>query len=236
MRQSFVKILLLGVLFPILSFQAKSQAALLVLIFGDRVATEQFHLSIDGGLNIAKMPGLDAQQPFFGINFGLGTFIKINDKFALTPEFKPLSRRGARGVAPINIIPVTNRELTYDINLGYIDVPVLLQYKIKPDFFISTGFQVSFLTSANQVAAGEHEVYGDVTISQSNKPTFNSTYWAIPVEVGFSLSQKLAGKAVDVKLRYCFGITDMIADANYGSSMGSTFQTILSFPFVKEPK
>lgn len=35
------------------------QAGLLVLILGDKVATENFYLSIDGALNISTLPVLD---------------------------------------------------------------------------------------------------------------------------------------------------------------------------------
>ena len=38
---------------------AHSQAALFVLIFGDKVASEKFHLSLDAGVNISQMPGLN---------------------------------------------------------------------------------------------------------------------------------------------------------------------------------
>lgn len=82
--------------------KVKSQAALLALIFGDKVASEKFHLSVDLGMNFASMPGLEKQNGTHGFYFGLGTFIKLNDKWALTPEFKPLSPRGAKDVLPLN--------------------------------------------------------------------------------------------------------------------------------------
>jgi hypothetical protein len=37
---------------------------------------------------------------------------------------------------------------------------------------------------------------------------------------------------MDVKVRYNFGITEMIANSAYGSSKGYTFQVFFSFPFI----
>ena len=57
-----------------------AQAALIVLLVGDKVANEKFHLSVVAGLNIASLPGLKNEQARHGLYFGLGTFIKLNEK------------------------------------------------------------------------------------------------------------------------------------------------------------
>ena len=45
----------------------KAQAMYIVLIFGDKIATDNFHLTIDGGLNITGMPGLDHTNRLLGL-------------------------------------------------------------------------------------------------------------------------------------------------------------------------
>ncbi len=213
---------------------ANAQAALFVLIFGDKVASEKFHLSIDAGINISSMPGFEKQKALTDFYFGMGTFIKINDKWALTPEFKPLSPRGARGVLPINDYSTVLTEPKYDLELNYIDVPVMVQYKVMPKLFVSIGPQFSFITSANQVSEGKLASGNTVDIVESFKSDFEPFYFSIPVEVGYHLSTARDGKGLDIKLRYNFGITEMISNSTYGSSKGSTFQVFLSFPFVNQ--
>ncbi|HWR99959.1 MAG TPA: hypothetical protein VN249_05050, partial [Prolixibacteraceae bacterium] len=124
----FTALLILGSGF---ASTCKAQAMYIVLIFGDKIATEQFHLTIDAGLNITGMPGLDGTKNLVGLYYGMGTFIKLSDKWALTPEFKPLSQRGARKVKPILEYPGI-AEAEYKLRLNYIDFPVLLQYRISP--------------------------------------------------------------------------------------------------------
>ena len=232
MKPTFTKLTLIlsFLFFSIIRVQA--QAALLALIFGDKVATEKFHLSIDAGLNFSSMPGLKSQQTIHGVYFGLGTFIKLDDKWAITPEFKPLSPRGAKNVLPLRDYSSVLSNVSYDFELNYIDVPVLAQYKLTPELFVSAGPQFSFLTSAKQLASGNLPLGSTVDITEKMNSNFNSMYFSIPLEIGYSLSSARSGKGVDVKLRYNIGLSEMIAASNYGSTKGSTIQLFLSFPFI----
>jgi hypothetical protein len=236
MFRQFLSICIFSTLM-IVSYQtARGQAALLVLIFGDKVASEKFHLSLDAGANYSAMPGLDKQEARLNPYFGLGTFLKINDKWAFTPEFKPLSTRGAQNVKPISDYSTTLNEIEYTIAANYIDLPIMFQYRITPRLFISTGGQISFMVASKQIAEGKLIAGGnDVSIVENDIDLFNKQYYVIPFEMGYSLVTQRGGKGLDIKVRYNWGLTDMISNSAYGSSYGSTFQFFASFPFVNLP-
>ena len=213
--------------------EAKSQAAVLALIFGDRVASESFHLSLDIGLNATSLPGLDQRKPTVGLNFGLGTFIKLNDRWALTPEFKPLSGRGARDVKSFyENVPL--EDIQSNVHLNYIDVPVLVQYKATDRLFISIGPEISFVTEAKQHTSGTLSTGQEIIISETIFSLVNDIDLAVPLEVGYSLAKGIMGKAVDLKMRYAFGLTEVLTDKAQASSRNSTFQVMLSFPFIEK--
>jgi hypothetical protein len=233
MKKFFIKSVLTASFLVLFISQSYSQAALIALIFGDKVATEKFHLSVDVGMNVSSFPGLDQQKPTNGFYFGLGTFIKLNDKWTLNPEFKPLSPRGAKSVLPLSDYSSVLSGASYDIALNYIDVPVLFQYRINDKFFASTGPQISFLTAAKQVSSGNLPTGSKVDIEEGIKSNFESVYFSVPLELGYSLADARKGKGMDIKIRYNIGLSEMIALSNYGSSNGSTFQFFVSFPFIK---
>jgi hypothetical protein len=214
------------------SLSVNGQAALLALLFGDKVASENFHMSLDAGVNISSLPGISGQQSIKGFYFGLGTFVKINDQWAITPEFKPLSPRGARNVPALKEYGAVLTDANYEIRLNYIDVPVLIQYSPTKQWFVSAGPQISFLTSAKQLTTGQLLDGSSVDVSQSMNSDFNSMYFSAPIEVGYRLSSAREGKGINLKVRYNIGLSEMIAKTDYGSSNGSTFQVFLSFPFV----
>jgi hypothetical protein len=211
---------------------SQAQAALLALIFGDKVATENFHITIDLGMNFSSLPGLEKQSGRNGFYYGLGTFIKLNDKWALTPELKLLSPRGASNVLPIVDYSGTLTDVTYDINLRYIDIPVLAQYNITPKIFASAGPQISFLTRGRQDAEGTLPGFSTVNVTKDMKENFESLYFSVPLELGYRLANARDGKGLNIKVRYNIGASEMIAKSDYGSSRGSTFQVFFSLPFV----
>jgi hypothetical protein len=211
-----------------------AQAALLVLIFGDRIATEKFHTSIDAGFNFSTMNGLDPSKIRHGLYFGLGTYIKLNNEWAFTPELKPLSQRGVRQTKPI-VEYSALEEPVYGILLNYIDIPLLVQYKLTRMLFISAGPQISFLTSANQDAKGKNLTTGTrVDILEDRKADFNRLYFSIPLEIGFTLPEVIPGQGIDLKFRYNFGLNEVIKNNAYGSSSINSWQVMLSFPFINK--
>jgi len=214
------------------------QAGVLVLILGDKVATENFYLSIDGALNVSTLPGLDEYKAIVGVNYGLGVHIRLNDKWFLKPEFKPLSRKGATKVNPITSV---SGDLTVDetkIKMNYIDFPILVQYNITPRLFVSAGPQISFMTDANQIVYGSQTDGLETTVKINTKSFFNKTNFSFPVEAGycFTLSTKKSSSKIRVNVfaRYEYGFMEIFKDPEVGSANISLFQFGLSLPFIKK--
>jgi hypothetical protein len=138
-------------------------------------------------------------------------------------------------VNPISIYSGLVPDATYDFNLGYIDVPVLAQYKLTPKVFASAGPQISFLTRARQIAETTLPTGQEVSVNEDISDNFNALYFSVPLELGYSLHNARDGKGLNLKLRYNVGVSNMFSNTDYGSSRGSTFQVFLSLPFVLPP-
>ena len=214
------------------------QAGILVLILGDKVATENFYLSIDGALNVSTLPGLDEYKTIVGVNYGLGVHIRLNDKWFLKPEFKPLSRKGATKINPITSV---SGDFTIDetkIKMNYIDFPILVQYNITPKLYVSAGPEISFVTDANQFVYGTQTDGLETTVKINTKSFFNKTNFSFPVEAGycFTLSTKKTSTKIRVNVfaRYEYGFMEIFKDPEVGSANISLFQFGLSLPFIKK--
>lgn len=212
--------------------KAQSQAALLVLIFGDKVASEKFHLSIDGGLNFAMMDGVGDSDPKAGLHFGLGTFTKLSEKWVLNVEFKPLSYRNRYDVISINPIADFIPGARTDLRINYIDVPILARYYFAKRFYAAAGPQVSFLTSAEQKTTGVLPSGAEATVVKSEKSAFSNVHFAIPLELGWVVQDTQNGQGIDLRIRYAQGVSDLFAK-DYGAGRGGVLQVLLTFPFVK---
>jgi hypothetical protein len=125
------------------------------------------------------------------------------------------------------------------VTLNYIDIPVLLQYNITPQLYVSAGPQVSFLTGASQFSTGNLEDGKESTVKIDAKSFFNTVNFSFPVEAGYTL--KLATKRstskmdVNIFARYEYGFLEIFKDADPASrsSKISLFQVGLSLPFIK---
>jgi hypothetical protein len=236
-RQKLLLVSLLSFLTMAISY---GQAALIVLILGDRVATEEFHLSIDGALNLSTYPGLEGSKLGAGVNFGLGTHIKLGEKWHLKPEFKPLSRKKATSINEITPVPGELEISGSKMTLNYIDVPVFLQYNATPELYFSAGPQVSFLTGASQFSTGKLEDGKESTIKIDSKSFFNTVNLSFPVEAGYTvrLATKRSTSKMDVNIfaRYEYDFLEIFKDPQAGSSKISLFQIGLSLPFIKSPE
>jgi hypothetical protein len=216
------------------------QATVIILLFGDKVASEKLYLSVDGAMNLSNLPGIDGSSVGIGINYGLGVHIKLNDHWYFKPEFKPLSRKGAIKIEPLT--PVSD-DFTVDktkLKINYIDFPLLFQYNINNKLWVAAGPQISFLTDANQYLFGTVPGNYETTVKVNAKSFFNKTNLSIPVEAGYCL--KLATKKstssikVNVFARYEYDFLEIFKDPSVGSTKISLFQVGLSLPFIKEKK
>jgi hypothetical protein len=236
-QKNFQRIVLISLLSSFSIATGFGQAAIIVLILGDKVATENFHLSIDGALNFASLSGLENGKTLIGANFGLGTHIKLGEKWHLKPEFKPLSQKGLSDVNPLVDLSGTIVPESTKIRLNYLDIPVLMQYNITDALFVSAGPQISFLLSGKQLSEGTFDG-NDITLRLDTKSLFNTVDFSLPVEVGYSFTLSRKGNRLDINAfaRYSYGFAEVMKDPANGSARNSNFQFGLSLPFIKVPE
>jgi len=216
--------------------QADAQAMWLVLIFGDKAASEQFHFSIDAGLNVSNLNGFEDGGTKQGINYGVGAHLKLSDRWSLVSEFKPFSTKGVRNVEnPIELPEeAVDSEVKSKVNLNYLDIPVLAQYWLNDGLYFSTGSQISFLLSARQRTSIILSDGTTVDVRQDLKDYFRGIDFIIPLETGYKfILNEEKNKQLDVRLRYNFGLSEVFEADTGLSARTSTFQLILTLPFLK---
>ncbi len=216
--------------------QARGQAALLVLLLGDKVATENFHFSLDAGVNLAYMPSL-AGKPAVQPNFGLGIHLKMNHHWHFAPEFKPLSRKGQRDVERIIEVPAdlegTINASKTSLRFNYIEVPLLFQYRPGARWYFSAGPQISFLNKAEYVTDATFDNGDTIELVEDTKPDMKKVDYSFPVEVAYIVSEARNGKGLDFRLRFTPGFTNVFSESINASARNSAVQVIVTFPFIE---
>ncbi len=173
-------------------------------------ANAQIGYGVKLGLNVSTLTGDDSEgiKSKIGVNGGGFVNIPLATSFAVQPELL-FSTEGAKV------------DGGGSINLNYINVPVMLQYR-KSGFIGELGPQIGFLASANTKFDGDTE---DI------KEVLNSTSFALNFGAGYQLESGIGFGA-----RYSLGLSNLAKDSNDGTIKTSVFSVGLHYNFGGKSK
>ncbi len=235
------KHILTSLFFLILSSSAvvKGQAALLVLIFGDKVATENFYFSLKLGGTYSIIHGYEEGKNAMSLNFGLVNNIKLTEKLSLIPEFLPLSSRGIKDVPVLSTGDSHLDELLVDVEssdrkLSYIDIPILLRVKLAERLSVSAGPQISFLTGAADTYKSSPIDDVILTTELDIKSEINTIDAGAVIDLEYILVPPRGGKGINIYIRYSKGFVNLVKESSGTNYTTSLIQFGATFPFVKE--
>ena len=218
---------------------ARGQAALLVLIFGDRVATENFHFSLKLGATCSVIHGYEEGSNGWGLNFGLVNNIRLTDHLSLVPEFLPFAPRSIRHVPVLTTGNPNLDELLIDPNstnrkLKYIDIPVLLRVHLTDRFSLSAGPQISFLTGAQDTYESSPIDGAILNTKLDITGELNRVDVGTVIDLQYVLVQPKGGKGINVYIRYGKGFLDLVKENSGNPYTTSLIQFGATFPFVEK--
>lgn len=182
-------------------------AASLFFMMGAATAQKHVYFGLKGGLNASSLSTSGSSQKL-GFNAGALMHIHTNNKsWGIQPELL-YSLEGAK-------VPVVGNNSKADVNLSYLNVPVLVQYMWDNGFRLEAGPQFGFLMSAKQ------KLNGSSTDVKSNYKSFN---FSIPVGLGYLTRYGLGFDA-----RYNIGVSNI--NNQPGTVRGNTFQFGIFYQF-----
>lgn len=156
-------------------------------------AQERPKWGLKGGLNLSKLNFDDGTNSNWRTGFHIGALshIHITPSFSLQPELYYSSQGGK--------FPMGNN--TMNLNLSYINLPVLLQYNFNNGFRLQGGPQIGFLVSVD-------DKINDVEQNIYSTNNLNSIDIGLPLGISY-----LGYSGFGVDARYNIGLTDVFEDA-----------------------
>jgi hypothetical protein len=185
--------------------------AALFLFSHAQAQTAQF--GIKGGLNASELhvEGNSSLKTRIAFHAGILAHIHASETWAIQPEIL-YSAEGAKG---------KDGNTTSFLNLGYLNIPVLLQYMFDNGFRIEGGPQMGFLVSAKTKTGGT---------SVDVKDNYKSTAFSIPLGIGYLTMNGLGFDA-----RYVFGLSNINTDT-HPVVQSNVFQFGIFYQFKKMKK
>jgi len=182
-----------------------------------RAQTTGVHFGLKAGVNFSKYVGSDVADnvlisTLYRPNFSAGALAEIGlaEHLAVQPELL-YTVKGTKQI-------IANTVTRYQ-SLGYLDIPVLLKFKI-PYFFVEAGPQLGVLLRAKQT------VESATTEDIDNKSSFRTTDLGYAVGLGVQDTNGLL-----LGVRYNGGLTNVSSANPQPSIRNNTFHIYLGYVF-----
>ncbi len=197
-------------------------AAIAIGTFGIANA-QSVKFGVKAGVNIATLTGdavADDVSMKVGFNAGGLAEIRFTDMIALQPEVL-FSMQGARTVDRTNDIVGNRFEEESSVNLGYINVPVMLKIYPTKSFFLEGGPQVGFLISAKSKNEDTSNFVDGTSIVESEtvdiKDNLKTLDVAFNLGLGYDFTENLF-----INARYSLGLTNVYDTPDFLGGLGVT--------------
>jgi hypothetical protein len=190
---------------------APAQGQVLIgMLFGGALASENFNIGFEIGMNLSNVDGLNGGSLSRGTLLGLYGAWRFSEHFHLYTAILPLSAKGAKDADPIPLNDptldpiVATGKMTRE--LGYFDIPVIVQYapKRSDGFRIGAGAQMGILTSAKDRYEGLTPEGKSVTVENDIEKSTER----FDAGVAFDTEYRFAKIPLAIGVRYYYGLTD----------------------------
>lgn len=198
---------------------------LLALVAVSFSANAQY-FGIKGGLNFSNFHQGDEitdQKLRTGYHFGAFVYLPITENFGVQPEVL-YSAKGSTASYFTDLGPFGEIDGDVTFKLDYIDVPVLLVFKLGALAEIQVGPYFAFLANS------EYEITGDFELADElDNNNFNGIGYGLAGGVAFNIAMFQVGA------RYNYGLQKVedsnVADLLLGDSKNSYFQIFAALRF-----
>jgi hypothetical protein len=162
-----------------------------LVLFGGLVAqasAQELSLGVKGGLNVAKVTNTIFNDVNTRASVYLGGFARVtfNESWSVQPELF-YSGQGFKYNVPILG--------EYKVRLNYINLPVMVQYHLIPEFYLEAGPQLGFMVASKNK-------HGNTTVDIQNQTK------GVDFGLGFGLGYDF-DFGLGINARYNFGLGDV---------------------------
>lgn len=233
---------LFAALLGILPLHAAGGQALLVLLFGDKFASE----NVQGGIKFdvvgTTLSGLSGAGRLRSWDLGGFIEVKVSDRFSIQPEFTFKSPAGATDLpfSPTGIPEVDSAfagatAVSVARTLGYVTIPILVKLRAGR-FALGVGPQIGYIVRAEDRYTG--------TVSRENDLSYTVGLWSrvnrwdsgVNAVVEFALAPRLGLHSMRVRAAWYHGFGDALSDAPGTNDMiGLGFGLPIGGPRQAEP-
>lgn len=226
MLRRLTLLLLLSFLFT----TAQSQV-IISLLLGDKLNTGKIEFGLDGGLSLSNMSGLDDSK--YLRTFNLGFYFDFKLKKQPWMIHTGVIVKSNMGADALPTYPLNNANLDSvftggDVQrrLSYFNVPVLIKYTFKNNFYAEAGPQLGLFYKAFDVFSNNYD-NNEISYSKDVRKQYHTLDAGVTVGLGYRLFK---GNGMNLGVRYYHGLVDVAAGASAENMANRTLYFVAGIP------
>jgi len=195
---------------------ARSQA-LIMLLFGDKIASENFVGGINGGISLTNFTGVPDSKVRLSWSFGAFLEWRLSDHWYLSPDVTFKTPAGATQLTGLfDDLPSIDTSFTnvkQFAALSYITIPVCMKYRFGASG-IFAGPQVGYVMAATDNITGTGPEGANVETERLSFYRINR--WDVGVVIGyeFLLNKSEGMNSMRLSIKYYQGLLDVYHNDN----------------------
>ncbi|HEV2672518.1 MAG TPA: outer membrane beta-barrel protein [Gemmatimonadales bacterium] len=206
-------------LLSVAPLDAASAQALLVLLFGDKFASENVQGGIKFDVVWTTLSGLSGAERLRSWDLGGFLDVKLNSRLSLQPEFTFKVPAGAQslpfvptGQPAVDSAFAAASNVSVTRQLGYVTVPVLLKLKAGR-FHFAAGPQIGYVVKAEDHYIGTVTRTDDLSYTHSLWSRVNRWDTGVNLLGEFALAPSLDIRSMRVRVSWYHAFGDALSDA-----------------------
>lgn len=208
------KILSLAVFMVMVSVTSTAQP-LIMLLVGDKIASDDFVGGITGGINLTGLSGIDNAKSQLSWSFGASLHWRLSDEWHFCPEVYFKSPGGADGLTglytaqpSIDTVLSDREEWT---STSYVAIPLIMKYRFDR-FYVFAGPQISYLVAATDNISGTGPEGSAIVAEKSAFGRLNRWDAGFVGGAEILLVPRYGINSLRLGVRYYYGLMDVTKD------------------------
>lgn len=211
---------------------------LISILLGDKLNSGKMEFGLDGGLNWSTIHGLPEAKSLTGFNLGFYFDIKLkNPLWMLNTGVIVKSPLGADNlpVYSLNNIHLDSVFAGGSVTrkLRYFNVPLMMKYKFKNDFYVKGGVQLGLRSKMFDEFTNTVQDKEDLKYKLDIKDQFQPLDAGLAAGIGYRL---MGGNGMNIGLQYYFGLIDIVVDDASPNQYNRSLYVTVGIPIGKSPK
>jgi hypothetical protein len=205
---------------------------LISLLLGDKLNSGKVEFGLDGGLNISDITGVQPSRNKTGFNLGFYFDIKLRKPSWMIHT--GVLVKSTMGAEDISVYSLDNPDLdkifsegSVKRRLGYFNVPIMIKYKWKNNFFIEAGPMLGLMSKSKDEFSATVKKKDDLTYTLNIKDLYHPLDAGVMAGVGYRL---LRGNGMNLALRYYLGLVDITLDDATPEQYNRSFYIAIGIP------